>query len=323
MKAYWLLALLLVVSCVGVKSQDFNGECYETVNETRIPRRCEPLRRSFSLEQRANSTSTCGTIPTPFCVRSVISLSVESDCSGDNICDASNPDTAHPAAHLTDYPLSRTWWQSENSMNVSTSVTINIPLLALTEITVISFDFKTIKPAAFYIEKSTDSGKTYQPYHFFAVSCEAQYGLSPDAELDVANETSALCQTISEPPDPGVISFFPAVNRPSANDSDPGYSEALYGFITATNIRVILDVHYELDLADADPGYYYALEDINVVGSCQCYGHASSCVGSYSNDYECECRHNTAGRYCDRCLDFYQDIPWQRAISVPFECKRK
>ena len=315
------LYLVLTVCFGSVLSQEFNGECYVDGE----PRRCEPVRMSFSLEQTATASSTCGTVPTPFCVRSTSLGRISSDCTGGDICDANDPENAHPAAYLTDFPLIGTWWQSENSLNPGTSVSIDIPLLTLAEITVITFDFRTIKPSGFYIERSTDYGETYQPYHFFAVSCLSQYGIDPDAELTAMNETAVRCQTINEPPVSGVISFFPAIDRPSANDSVPGYSEALYLFATATNIRVILDQHYELDLAQEDPGYYYALEDINVVGSCQCYGHASGCTrNAESGAYECACRHNTTGTYCEQCQEFYQDVPWQRADgSGPFECKSK
>lgn len=36
------------------------------------------------------------------------------------------------------------------------------------------------------------------------------------------------------------------------------------------------------------------------------------------------CEHNTAGRECERCLDFYNDAPWGRASpNNVHECKGK
>ena len=312
--------LVLAIACKNVLTQEYvNGECYISG----IPTRCEPVRMSFSLGQSANASSTCGAVPTPFCVRSVSLGRISSDCSGDNVCDANDPANAHPATYLTDFPLLDMWWQSENSLTIDNEVVIDIPLLTLAEIEVISIDFKTIKAAGFRLEKSTDFGQTYQPFHYFAISCENLFGIDPETELTPSNEATPLCQTIQKPPTPGGISFFPAIDRPSANDSTPGYSETLYRFATATNIRVILDQHHALDLADEDPGYYYALEDINVIGSCQCYGHASKCIqNDETGAYECVCSHNTKGKYCDQCQDLYNDVPWRRADgNNSFECK--
>ena len=319
-----LLLSLLALACGRALSQAeyANGECYVDGS----PTRCEPVRMSFSLFQQATASSTCGTPPAPFCTRTVSLGRVTSDCSGGHVCDASDPNNNHGASYLTDFPLNAmSWWQSQNSLTTDNSVVIEIPLLTLAEISFISFDFHSIKAAAFHLERSKDYGRTYHPYHYFATSCEDTFGILPEVELTTLNETSVLCQTIQEPPTPGTITFFPAIDRPSANDSEPGYSEALYQFVTATNIRVILDQHYELQLAEEDPGYFYALDDINIIGSCQCYGHASQCVeNSMTGLYECVCQHNTTGTYCERCQDFYNDVPWQRADgSGSFECKSK
>ena len=241
------LLLVFTLLCGNALSQEhINGECYVGG----IPTRCEPVRMSFSLDQEATASSTCGEMSTPFCVRSVSLGRVLSDCSGGEVCDANEPNNAHPDMFLTDFPVTETWWQSENSLSTDNQVVIDIPLLTLTEIAFVSLNFKSIKAAAFHLERSKDYGQTYQPYHYFALSCEDQFGIVPEAELTSINETSVLCQTIPEPPTPGTISFFPAIDRPSANDSTPGYSEALYRFTTATSIRVVLDQHYRLDLAE-------------------------------------------------------------------------
>ena len=316
-----LLPILALVSGNALSQDDYvNGECY--VND--VPARCEPIRMSFSLYQEATASSTCGEPATPFCARSVSLGRISSDCSEGEVCDANDPNNAHGAMYLTDFPLNEmSWWQSENSVTTDERVVIDIPLLTLAEIAFISINFHSIKAAAFHLERSTDYGNFYYPYHYLAISCEDQFGIIPEAELTPVNETSALCQTIPQPPTPGTITFFPAIDRPSANDSTPGYSELLYQYITATNIRLILDQHYPLELGENDPGYYYALDDINVIGSCQCYGHASQCtVNSQTGAYECVCSHNTGGSYCERCQEFYNDVPWQRADgNGPFECK--
>lgn len=72
--------------------------------------------------------------------------------------------------------------------------------------------------------------------------------------------------------------------------------------------------------------YFYAISDIAVGARCKCNGHASKCVPSTGMNGErrlvCECRHNTDGPDCDRCLPLYNDVKWKRATSTEVnECK--
>ena len=305
-----LLSAALNTCCTG-------SDCY---SPNGLPSRCVPLQQSFTLGQPPTTNSTCGNPPSEFCFRRVSLGQIVSDCTG--ICDASDPANSHPPSYMTDFILNEeTSWQSENNVDV---VQIDLSLRTMVEIDVISFDFLSLIPAAFYLERSIDYGQSYERYHYLSTSCISRYGINPDLDLSFENETTVLCQSIRAPPLPGLISFFPVIGRPSANDSTMGYSEALYNFITATNIRVILDGHFPLEnLADDDQGYYYAIRDLNVVGSCQCHGHASAC-NLTGGEYQCQCEHNTAGTFCEECSEFYQDIPWQRTNEInQFECKRK
>ena len=71
-----------------------------------------------------------------------------------------------------------------------------------------------------------------------------------------------------------------------------------------------------------DFGYYYAIEDLSIIGRRQCHGHASSCSRNPQTGlYQCGCEHNTIGTFCERCAEQFQGIPWQRANeSGHFEC---
>lgn len=71
--------------------------------------------------------------------------------------------------------------------------------------------------------------------------------------------------------------------------------------------------------------YHYAVSDLSVGGRCKCNGHASKCVPSGpGGTLVCDCKHNTAGRDCDRCKPFHFDRPWARAtVRDPNECKRE
>lgn len=315
-----ILHLLLILSWTGHFVQPQFQACY---NDQGVPTRCQPPQQSFSFEKQPSANSTCGSPPSQFCIRNIrFGRISSSDC--DEVCDAHDPFNSHPPEYLTDFIQANTWWQSENSLDPQNVVVIDIPLGTLVETTLVAFQFQSLMPNSFQILKSIDYGATYSNFHYFATSCLSEFGIQESQMLSVENETSVLCQAINTPPLPGQISFFTVLDRPSTNDSTPGFSEGLYDFMTATDIRVILLEHYVIrDLAPDDLGYYYAIRDLNVLGSCQCHGHASQCqLDPSTGGYTCACQHNTTGQFCERCSDFYQDLPWQRAGGgAAFECR--
>lgn len=68
--------------------------------------------------------------------------------------------------------------------------------------------------------------------------------------------------------------------------------------------------------------HQYAVADLSVGGRCKCNGHASRCVRGRDGQLSCDCKHNTAGRDCERCKPFHFDRPWSRATSRDAnECK--
>lgn len=67
---------------------------------------------------------------------------------------------------------------------------------------------------------------------------------------------------------------------------------------------------------------HYALSDFSVGGRCKCNGHASRCARGVDGQLECECKHNTAGRDCEKCKPFYFDRPFLRGTARDAnECK--
>ena len=68
--------------------------------------------------------------------------------------------------------------------------------------------------------------------------------------------------------------------------------------------------------------YQYSVSDLAVGGRCKCNGHGSQCVPGEDGRLACECRHNTAGRDCERCKPFFLDRPWGRGTPhEPNECR--
>lgn len=62
--------------------------------------------------------------------------------------------------------------------------------------------------------------------------------------------------------------------------------------------------------------YNYAISDLTIGGRCKCNGHASRCIHDKDGRLQCDCRHNTAGRDCEKCAPLHADRPWARATPT-------
>ncbi|XP_053678663.1 netrin-A-like [Anopheles nili] len=96
------------------------------------------------------------------------------------------------------------------------------------------------------------------------------------------------------------------------------------GKISGLSTRKATDIQHSIDysLAVSSGVFTYALSDFAVGGRCKCNGHASRCIKAADGMLECDCKHNTAGRDCERCKPFFFDRPWGRGtMRDANECK--
>ncbi|KAI8440127.1 hypothetical protein MSG28_001532 [Choristoneura fumiferana] len=279
-------------------------------------------------ESRLFASSTCGAYNKErYCI--VSHLEDRKKCFW---CDSSNatsnnPNLNHKIQNIIYkyFPGTRTksWWQSENGKE---NVTVQLNMEAEFHLTHLIIQFKTFRPKAMFVERSSDFGKTWRVYRYFAHNCDEAFpGVPKHTQRSL---TEVVCESRYSgvaPSTEGEVIF--RVIPPDINVTNP-YSEEVQNLLRMTNLRINFTKLHTLgdDLldnrAEIQEKYYYAIYEMTVRGSCSCYGHASRClplpgVDSKSNMVHgrCECTHNTNGLNCEYCEDFYNDLPWQPAVG--------
>ncbi|EFX75164.1 hypothetical protein DAPPUDRAFT_56315 [Daphnia pulex] len=292
-------------------------------------RRCVPDFVNAAFGKEVTATSTCGNPPSRHCYATT-------DDKGDltrlcSVCDSSNARRRHPSAYLTDLHNvnNMTCWHSALTEN---NVTLTLSLGKKYELTYISLQFCGRKPDSLAIYKSMDFGKTWQAFQYYSSQCRKLYGRPNRAIITKSNEQEALCtdaHSLLDPLSGSRIAFSTMEGRPSAFDFEN--SPVLQDWVTATDVRVVFHRFHPNDsnaaaataTAVSVRDYsFYAAADFAVGGRCKCNGHASRCVQGRDGLLGCDCRHNTAGRDCEKCKPFHFDRPWGRATAKDAnECK--
>ncbi|KAF7246411.1 Laminin subunit alpha-3 [Varanus komodoensis] len=245
-------------------------------------------------------------------------------------CNAADPKKAHPITNAIDG--SERWWQSPSlSLGLKyDEVNITLDLGQFFHVAYILIKFaNSPRPDLWILERSTDFGRTYTAWQYFAHSkadCWERYG--KEANARIRNDDDVICSIEYSrivPLENGEIVISLINGRPGANNFT--FSSTLKEFTKATNIRLhFLRTNtllgHLISKAQRDPTvtrrYYYSIKDISVGGQCVCHGHADACNAKSNPDayrFQCECQHNTCGETCDRCCPGFNQKQWQPSTT--------
>ncbi|KAM9320217.1 laminin subunit beta-3 [Gastrophryne carolinensis] len=307
------IILLGFMFVVNAQQDCSNGACYPTVGDLLLGR-----------TNRLRASSTCGmeqpeTYCTPY-------GKTQLKCCR---CDSRVPFTevSHRVVNMVSPVGPLRWWQSENDVD---SVFLQVDLDRKFQLSDVTLDFRSPRPAGMIIERSSDFGKTWQVYQYLAYDCASAFPHVRHGRPQQLNDV--VCQQLhGNPTHGGKMSFSPMAITFAVPISKSQQMQMLGEF---TNLRIHFTQLTRLPpQVFREPSAFYAVNEMRVHGSCLCYGHADRCVagnlaekdpfGDIQVHDTCVCQHNTAGTNCERCADLYNDLPWRPADDKsPNACKR-
>uniref|UniRef100_A0A8C3TGU4 Laminin subunit beta 4 n=1 Tax=Chelydra serpentina TaxID=8475 RepID=A0A8C3TGU4_CHESE len=318
---FHILIARLLLSLLHAEDVCDSGSCHPAIGDLLVGR-----------SEQLTASSVCGlTGPQKYCI--VGYLEGEQKCF---LCDSRYP--YNPYTHPNSHPIEnvittfepdrkKKWWQSENGLD---HVSIRLDLETLFQFSHLILTFKTFRPAAMLVERSTDCGHTWKIFRYFAQNCAESFPNIPSGPAKGVGDI--VCDprySDIEPSTEGEV-FLSVSLDPSFEIENP-YIRSIQELITLTNLRInftklhtLGDTLFGRRQSDPLEKYYYAVYEMVVRGSCFCNGHASQCspVQKLRGDVfyqpgmvhgRCVCQHNTDGMSCERCKEFYNDAPWRPA----------
>ncbi|XP_013910019.1 PREDICTED: laminin subunit beta-3 [Thamnophis sirtalis] len=310
----WIFLLLASSHLLVAQRTCLHGACYPPVQDLLIGR-----------IHYLKASSTCGlTQPETSCTP--YGKWQMKCCS----CDSRTPHAYN--SHRVENVLSSTghkrWWQSQNDVK---HVSLKLDLNNKFHLASLLLDFRSPLPGGMVIERSTDFGKTWKIYQYLATDCSTTFPRIPKGLPQKWQDVH--CQNIQsqhgQPQNGGKIKFNPV---DLASGMMTSQNQRINNLAEFTNLRInFTQLTHFPHQGYRLPSAFYALNEMQVQGSCFCHGHADRCAAPDASSAEpramvhgrCICQHNTAGPNCDHCASFYNDQPWKPAEDDnPNECHR-
>ncbi|XP_063274335.1 laminin subunit beta-3 isoform X3 [Prinia subflava] len=213
------------------------------------------------------------------------------------------------------------WWQSQNGVE---RVSLQLDLEQTFQLDSVVLHFRS-PPAAMLIERSVDAGRTWQVLQYLASDCAAAFPRVPRGSPEGWQDPR--CQELrGHPLHGGTVKFSV---RDLGSTISSSHSQALEKLGPFTNLRInFTELPHIPRQGYHSPSTFYAVTELQVLGSCFCHGHAERCAPAgdqHSTQVpgHCVCQHNTAGPHCERCAALFNARPWAPAEdSHPHECQR-
>ncbi|KAL9988631.1 hypothetical protein ACROYT_G003097 [Oculina patagonica] len=272
---------------------------------------CYPPPADISGDFNVTANSTCGDPPEQYCVNL--------DCS--KVCNANDPNNEHPPRFVNDGFSANTFWKSKN-YEYPVVLQLDIGRTFMLYQSVVTFYHEL--PAAMYLSKSNDSGRTYNPITYFATNCTEYFNLpeTPDNERE---GLKVQCFKIDPGTNPKKQLYYSPMRDAAAAQNILNDAEK-QAFFLMTNIKMVLvkfTTSSELDpesvTESLKKSFYFTVSDWDVLASCHCNGQASQCD---PDDFsKCICQRNTAGSNCEKCLPLFNNKPYRlREACEACEC---